>query len=381
LKTFVTTPFKRIKNRIKFLDYFLKNASTIDQNEERQSPVSEADFVSAFIDSEKMPLLDIKPTTQIVFKPANGIFCFSLFCLYIITYSFFLNAQTIVYYQQSFESSCPDNWSYTGGNLNAETARTGLRSCRIGRSGETNMITFNAVDVSGIPNSVLRLYHSVRSGSGLGMDTREGAIVQVQENGTNWTTIGKVGGNADYGWGWSQIGGTTNSCPQTYTLANPLNYNISVGTNSIAIRVITLRTASTTSSCPAVCRCTQFDGLMNAENPTASTYDRTDEGFFIDDLQILGLAPTVNSTNNGVLCEGYPLDLFTNPSLSSMSTTWIGPNSFTSSDNNPNVSPNVSINQSGSYTNNISVNNCSIGNYSTNVTINYAPSIFSISPP
>jgi len=120
---------------------------------------------------------------------------------------------------------------------------------------------------------------------------------------------------------------------------------------------------------------------MNAEFPTASTYDRTDEGFFIDDVQILGLAPTVSSTNNGILCEDFPLDLFTNPTLSSMSSTWTGPNSFTSSDNNPNVSPNVSINQGGSYTNNISVNNCSIGNYSANVTINYAPSIISISPP
>ena len=385
MKTIVTTPIKGIKNRVKFLDDFLKNASIIDQNEECHCIINESDFVSAFIDSEKMPLLDIKPTTRIVFKPGNGIFWFLLFSHSVLFFSSYLNAQQIVYYHQGFENACPDNWSYSGGNSNSEIARTGFSSCRIGRLGESNSILFNTVDVSGLVGSNLQIYHSVKPQSSPsaseGMDTREGTIIQVQENGGSWITIGRVGGNNNQSWGWNQTGGTTNSCPQTYTMANPLNYNISNGTNTIALRVITLRTASTSSSCTAACRCSQFDALMNAEFPTASTYDRTDEGFFIDDVQILGLAPTVSSTNNGILCEDFPLDLFTNPTLSSMSSTWTGPNSFTSSDNNPNVSPNVSINQGGSYTNNISVNNCSIGNYLANVTINYAPFIISISPP
>jgi len=381
LKTTVTSPIKRRKNRIKFFYDFPKNASALYQNEECHCIINESDFVSAFNATEKVPLLDIKSTIQIVFKPSKGILWFLLFSYSILFTSSYLNAQQIVYYHQGFENACPDNWSYSGGNSNTEIARTGSWSCRIGRSGETDMITFNAIDVSGIPNPVLRLYHSVRSGSGLGMDTREGAIVQIQENSSNWATIGRVGGNGDFGWGWSQTGGTTNTCPQTYTMANPLNYNLSNGTNTIALRVISLRTANTSSSCNAACRCLQFDALMNAVNPTASTYDRTDEGFFIDDVQIMGLAPSVSSTNNGVLCEGFPLDLFTTPSLSSMSSSWSGPNSFTSLNNNPNVSISAAVIHNGNYINAISLNNCSIGSYSTNVTINSPPSIISISPP
>jgi len=118
---------------------------------------------------------------------------------------------------------------------------------------------FNTVDVSGLVGSNLQIYHSVKPQSSPsaseGMDTREGTIIQVQENGGSWITIGRVGGNNNQSWGWNQTGGTTNSCPQTYTMANPLNYNISNGTNTIALRVITLRTASTSSSCTAACRC------------------------------------------------------------------------------------------------------------------------------
>ncbi|MCF8409578.1 MAG: hypothetical protein K9G36_11460 [Crocinitomicaceae bacterium] len=385
MKTTVTSPIKRRKNRIKFLDGFLKNASTLCQNEEYQSLVNEDDFVSEFKVFEKVPFLDIKPTTQIVFKSGKGIFWFLLFSNSILFFSSYLNAQQIVYYHQGFENACPDNWSYSGGNSNSEIARTGFSSCRIGRLGESNSILFNTVDVSGIVGSNLQIYHSVKPQSspsaGEGMDTREGAIIQVQENGGSWITIGRVGGNNNQSWGWNQTGGTTNSCPQTYTMANPLNYTLSNGTNTITLRVISLRTASTNSSCPAPCRCSQFDALMNAENPTASTYDRSDEGLFIDDIQIMGLAPSVSSINNGVLCEGFPLDLFTTPSLGSMSSSWSGPNSFTSVTNNPNVSISAAVIHAGNYVNAISVNNCSIGSYSTSVTINFPPSIISISPP
>ncbi len=79
LKTTVTSPIKRRKNRIKFLDGFLKNASTLNQNEECHCIINESDFVSAFIDSEKVPLLVDNPTFQISFKPSKGIFWFKIF--------------------------------------------------------------------------------------------------------------------------------------------------------------------------------------------------------------------------------------------------------------------------------------------------------------
>ncbi|MCF8410701.1 MAG: hypothetical protein K9G31_05330, partial [Crocinitomicaceae bacterium] len=122
MKTTVTSPIKRRKNRIKFLDGFLKNASTLCQNEEYQSLVNEDDFVSEFKVFEKVPFLDIKPTTQIVFKSGKGIFWFLLFSNSILFFSSYLNAQQIVYYHQGFENACPDNWSYSGGNSNSEIA-------------------------------------------------------------------------------------------------------------------------------------------------------------------------------------------------------------------------------------------------------------------
>ncbi len=300
-----------------------------------------------------------------------------IFLFFLFNSKIFLS-QTIRYYYQSFESStsnnCPDNWHYTGGNRNIETARTGLYSARVGRLGESTTLTMQDVDVSNLTNPTLTIYHSIRSGSGPGMDTREGAVFLISLNGGTFTFLSGVGGFSDYGYPWSSTsGGAASSSAgcNLYQTPNALIYNIPLGTTSISIQVISVRVSST--------NCITYNNNMNSG--IANNYDRADEGFFVDDIEIKAKAPTITATNNGVICEGYLLDLFTTPALSSMNSSWSGPSSFTSSVNNPNVSSSASTINNGTYSNHISVNNCSIGNYTTIVTINYAPSIISISPP
>lgn len=185
-------------------------------------------------------------------------------------------AQTVIN-SQGFESpsSCT-NWGYTGGVVTAETRRTGSNALRVGRSGESNTVTFNTLNVSGLAGLQLSVYHAVRSGSGPGMDVREGAVMQVAINGT-WTTIGRVGGLGDHTYSWTNTtggaGSTTCSPAITYQCPNPLVYTVPAGTNTIAFRVFAVSGGS---------NCTTFNTLMNGN--VGSNYDRTDEGFQIDDV-------------------------------------------------------------------------------------------------
>lgn len=128
------------------------------------------------------------------------------------------------------------------------------------------MVTFAPVNVTGLAGLQLRFYHHVRTGAGPGMDTDEGAVVQVQINAGAWTTVARVSGYGDFNWAWNATSGGNPSNGCLYTMPNPLGYALPGGTNTFAFRVY-----STRGACPA---------------GTASTYDRTDEGLFIDDVQL-----------------------------------------------------------------------------------------------
>lgn len=65
-----------MKERVRISKDYLKYASFLIPKEECHYNVNKSDFVSAFIDSEKVPLLNIKPSTQKVFKSSKGIFWF-----------------------------------------------------------------------------------------------------------------------------------------------------------------------------------------------------------------------------------------------------------------------------------------------------------------
>ena len=180
---------------------------------------------------------------------------------------------------QGFEVATPCNdWSYTGGDVTAETRRTGSNAIRVGRQGGSNTVTFSTLNVAGLAGLQLRVYHSVRSGSGPGMDVREGAVMQVAINGV-WTTIGRVGGFSDHAYAWSSAtGGSASTSPgcNVYQSANPLIYTVPAGTNTIAFRAFSVSGGS---------NCSTFNTLMNGI--VASNYDRTDEGFQLDDVSLI----------------------------------------------------------------------------------------------
>ncbi len=104
----------------------------------------------------------------------------------------------------------------------------------MGRNGQTHTITFNTVNVAGLAGLQLSMWHSVRPGSGPGMDVREGAVVQVALDGGAWITIGQVGGTADHNYTWANpVGGYVGTSCTDYTMPNPLVYNVPGGTNTL----------------------------------------------------------------------------------------------------------------------------------------------------
>ena len=216
-----------------------------------------------------------------------------LLCIIITSTSIY--SQTTLYFQ-GFESSCNDTWNFTGGVTNNQTFRTGSNSCRVGRSSESNTITFNTLTVTGYTGLQLQIYHSVRSGTGPGMDTREGAAIQVRLNGGAWTTIGAIGGFGDHSYAWNASpggAGTSSAGCNIYQCANPLNYSVPVGTTTIAVRMCSI----VAGSCPT------FN--TNMTNGTAGNFDRTDEGFFIDDIT-LSTTTTISSVDwNGSISTNW----------------------------------------------------------------------------
>lgn len=189
-------------------------------------------------------------------------------------------AQNVLAFQ-GFENDNCDTWAFTGGNTSNEIARTGSMAARIGRQNESNTLTMNTLNVSGYAGLQLSLYHAVRSGTGPGMDTREGAVIMVSLNGGAFNAIGRVTGYGDTNWGFNSTGGTTTTSSgcDDYQCPNPLTYNIPAGTNTIQLKIVSVRTGA----CPG------FNTAMT--NGTAANYDRADEGFFVDDIRITTTSP------------------------------------------------------------------------------------------
>lgn len=241
-------------------------------------------------------------------------------------------AQNTIWFQ-GFENalpSCTDNWSYTGGTRNSQTDRTGSWSGMVGRSGFSNAMTFSDVDVSGLANLNLQLYHSVRCGSGPGLDTREGAAIFYRLNGGPWQVLAQIGGIDDHCYGWAAAQGGQNygstGC-NIYQAPNPVNYVIPAGTNTIGLRIVSVRSGS----------CSGYNSAMNAG--TAGNYDRTDEGFHIDDVRITTSSTDFNSIWTGIVSTDWHNCLNWNNGIV------------------PNATSNVFINQSG-----VVANNCTVLN-------------------
>lgn len=201
-------------------------------------------------------------------------------------------AQNTLWYQ-GFENpsvSCTENWGYTGGVRNLQTARTGFWSGMVGRSGTSHTMVFDDVDVSGLANLNLQLYHSVRCGSGPGMDTREGAVISVRLNGGAWQIVAQIGGIGDHCYGWTAAQGGQNYAStgcNTYQAPNPMNYALPAGTNTVAVRIVSVAQGD----------CSSYNSAMNSG--AAGMYNRNDEGFHIDDVRITTSSTDFNSIWTG----------------------------------------------------------------------------------
>ncbi len=80
---------------------------------------------------------------------------------------------------------------------------------------------------------------------------------------------------------------------------------------------------------------------------------------------------TPTPTNNGPICAGNTLNL-TTPTVSGGTYSWTGPNSFTSSAQNPSI-PGATTNASGTYSVTVTVNSITSSPGTTTATVNAAP--------
>lgn len=201
--------------------------------------------------------------------------------LTLVTSSVF--SQTIIF-NQGFENprtSPIENWQFIGGYQTTDVYKEGTRSLRIGRFGFSNEVVFSPVDVSQYQDLILEISHSVDSIGESGLDDYEGIAFQVSLDGGNWVTISKVSGSNNYSYSFNDtlVGVNSSGC-RLFRTPNPLNYSIPQGTNTISVRVISVKSNN----------CRGFN--YNANNGIATSYDRSDEGFYIDNIRIIDLNQT-----------------------------------------------------------------------------------------
>lgn len=186
----------------------------------------------------------------------------------------------VIIFNQGFENprvNPNQNWIYSGGQKTSDTYKEGSFSLGIGRQGNSNEVTFNTVNISTYNDVTLQISHSVLPGES-GLDDLEGIAFQVSLNGNSWATINKVSGTSNLHYTFNDtVSGynpTLGSC-RMFKTPNPLNYRVPQGTSSIAVRVISVKSNN--------CR-----GFNNDANlGIATNYDRTDEGFYIDNVRLI----------------------------------------------------------------------------------------------
>lgn len=197
-------------------------------------------------------------------------------------------AQNIIF-NQGFETrgttSVLDNWGFVGGVRSNETSKEGSYSLKVGSPDITSQVTFNTVDISQYTNRTLQISHSVLlSALGeSGLDEFEGIAFQVSLDGGNWSTISKVSGFDNYYYSFNDslagASSTSSSC-RLYKTPNPLNYVIPENTNTISVRVMSIKSQN--------CRGYNY----NLNNGISNSFDLLEEAFYLDNVRILGESTT-----------------------------------------------------------------------------------------
>ncbi|HMO61754.1 MAG TPA: Ig domain-containing protein, partial [Ferruginibacter sp.] len=275
--------------------------------------------------------------------------CLHIVCFIQLGFNQSVRAQNVLF-AQGFEGVC-DNWNYSGGVVSSNIRRNGSNSGRVGNTNSS--LTFESANLNGYAGMVLTIYHGVQSGSGPGMDTREGAVIQISLNGGPFTTIAAVSGFGDASWNFNTATGgaaTGSSGCTIYNAPNPVVYNIPNGTTSIQVRVVSVRAGT----------CAAFNTAMN--NATPSLYDRSDEGFYIDDISITTTTPlppnliltsaVTTSDQDLITCTPTPIDNITYATSAGGATvTGLPPGvSFSNNNGTLTISGTPTVNGSFNYT-------------------------------
>ncbi len=306
---------------------------------------------------------------------------FVVFVIFISVSKFYFSQ--IRYYSQGFENAsttCPENWTFSGGNRNSQHSQTGSFSARVGRSGESNTLTLDPINVSLLSNATLRLNHSILGGNGPGIDVREGVIFMVSLDGGAYTTISKLAGSYDHSYTWMQTGGVgviACAAPNdvTYQTPNTFIFPIPAGTTTVSIKIVSVNIQNGSN---AAAKCTNFVAMMTDPNPTASNFDRNDEGIYIDDVEIWADGPDAQAPI--IVCENDAFSIGINNTNAGMTFAWSGPNGFNSTIQNPQVTLAATTAMTGSYSNIISFASCPVVTLNQTITVNPAPNLVVTGP-
>jgi len=146
---------------------------------------------------------------------------------------------------------CPNTTS----SVNCVTGASTGGACNQNPNGDA--IEFNSVDITCYTNvklSVAFRTHVTCSSGGSGLDTGENIFFESRLNGGSWTTLAAVAGFSDCAWTYTT---SPVSCNGNTPVANPFQYNVPAGTQSVAFRVRIQR-------------------------------NRSDEVFYVDDVRLTG---------------------------------------------------------------------------------------------
>ena len=168
---------------------------------------------------------------------------------------------------------------------------------------------------------------------------------------------------------------STGTAPQAFTVSSDVaGFGSSVGSGAIANNSTwSLKTPTITSftGAPGTAINLRIYGHSGAGSPGSSTIN-----WRLDDIAVtysVNPSPSLSgATNGGTICAGGTVNLFANAPQNVASYSWAGPNSFTSTEQNPSINL-ATVAATGTYT--VTVGNgsgCSAV-YTTSVTVNPTP--------
>lgn len=222
------------------------------------------------------------------------------------------------------------------------------------------------------------------------------SIIQLTDNGTSFTQNWQQNSGSNYT--FSGVDFTSNS---TAIVSNPITTQPIASASLCNTQTQTLTVTASGSptyqwysnSVNSICGATAISGATSASyTPPATGVDGTVYYFvkvavncysiFTSTITTITTVntPTPSASNNSPICIGETLTLAT-PTVSGATYSWTGPNSFSSSTQNPTVTTNATSAVAGTYSVTTTVNGCVSAAGTTIVVINQPPGINAISPP